>query len=126
MGSSVETAILAAEQRRCAAMLAADNATLGPLLDERLHFCHSNANVDSKDIFLAKLAAGRIVYSAIAWSEQQITELAPGAAMLTGKVAMAVRVEGNDRQLRNQVITVWSLTGGHWRMVAFQSTPLPA
>ncbi len=124
MAGDVTAEILAAEQRRCAAMCANDPAGLDAILDERLHFSHATGVVDDKPTFLAKMAAGRIQYAGIAWSEEKVTELASDAALLTGRMNTDVRVEGQAKVLRNRVITVWSKADGAWRMVAFQSTPL--
>ena len=124
MSEDIERAVLAAEQRRCAAMLAGDNAALEALLDPRLLFSHATGAVDDKLAYLAKMAAGRILYVGIAWAEQRVTVLASDAALLTGRMTTDVRVEGIDKRLNNRVITVWSRNEGDWRLVAFQSTPL--
>jgi ketosteroid isomerase-like protein len=124
LGEDIESAVLAAEQRRCEAMLANDSDALAALLDPRLHFSHATGAVDGKDALLAKLAAGRIRYVGIAWSEERVTVLAADAAMLTGRMTTDVRVEGMDKRLKNRVITVWSRDGDGWRLVAFQSTPI--
>lgn len=126
MSDDLTNAVLAAEKRRCAAMLANDGAALEAVLDPRLHFSHATGAVDDKAAFLAKMAAGRIHYVGIAWSEEKVIGLAPDAALLTGRMTTDVRVEGVDKRLNNRVITVWSETGGAWRLVAFQSTPLAA
>lgn len=126
MSENLNAAVVAAELQRCNALLAGDIDALAPLLDPRLHFSHATGAVDDKDALLAKMAAGRIRYIGIAWSEEQVTELAPGAAMLTGRMTTDVIVEGNAKRLLNRVITVWSRAEGDWRLVAFQSTPLAA
>lgn len=123
---AIERAVLAAEKRRCEAMLANDSAALEALLDPRLHFSHATGVVDGKEAYLAKMAAGRIRYVGVTWSEELVTTLAPEVAMLTGRMTTDVRVEGVDKRLDNRVITVWSASGGAWRLVAFQSTPLAA
>ncbi len=124
MSDEIESAVLAAEQRRCAAMLANDGAALAALLDARLSFTHSTGVVDGKDAYLAKMAAGRIVYVAIDWSDAAVTVLAPNAALLTGRMINDVEVEGVAKRLNNQVITVWGRDDAAWRLIAFQSTPL--
>ncbi|MCB2073435.1 MAG: nuclear transport factor 2 family protein [Novosphingobium sp.] len=124
MAGDVTAQVLAAEQARCDAMLANDNAALDAVLDPRLQFAHATGAVDDKDAFLAKMAAGRIRYVTIGWSEERVLELAPDVAMLTGRMNTDVEVEGVVKQLRNRVITVWGRSGGAWRMIAFQSTPL--
>ncbi|MCW1428368.1 nuclear transport factor 2 family protein [Novosphingobium sp. JCM 18896] len=123
MNEDLTTAVLAAEKCRCDAMLANDNAALADLLDPRLHFAHATGAVDDRAAYLAKMAAGRIVYVGIAWDEAQVTALAPDAALLTGRMTTDVRVEGVDKRLNNRVTTVWA-KAGDWRLVAFQSTPL--
>lgn len=124
VAGDVTAQVLAAEQARCDAMLANDNAALDAVLDPRLQFAHATGAVDDKDAFLAKMAAGRIRYVTIGWSEERVLELAPDVAMLTGRMNTDVEVEGVVKQLRNRVITVWGRSGGAWRMIAFQSTPL--
>jgi hypothetical protein len=124
LAGEIERAVLAAEKRRCEAMLANDNAALEALLDPRLHFSHATGAVDGKEAYLAKMAAGRIRYVGAAWSEEQVTVLAPAVAMLTGRMTTDVRVDGVDKRLDNRVITVWRAGGNTWRLVAFQSTPL--
>ena len=124
MSTDIPNAIKAAEKARCAAMLENDNGVLSALLDPRLHFQHAAGVVDAKDAYLAKLAAGRIQYVGISWSEEKVIVLADNAAVLTGRMSTNVRVEGLDKALVNRDATVWSLNDGAWQMVVFQSTPM--
>ena len=124
MHEKIETEIAAAEQQRCAAMIANDPAALAALLDDRLQFHHATGAVDDKQALLAKIAAGRIRYAGIAWSEEKITALASDAALLTGRMTTDVQVEGVEKRLNNRVMTVWRRSGGEWRLLAFQSTPI--
>lgn len=124
MTDSIFEAVRAAEQQRCAAMIGNDPARLESILDPRLHFAHANGGVDDKDVYLTKMASGRIIYQAIRWSEEAVIELADGLAVLTGRMETDVQVDGTDKGLRNRVIGVWGKTGDQWRLVAFQSTPL--
>lgn len=126
MNENLDTALRAAEQLRCAAMLANDNAALSQLLDPRLQFHHATGAVDDKAAYLAKMAAGRILYVGITWPEEHIIRLADNAALLTGRMTTDVRVDGVGKCLNNRVITAWSRNDGNWQLVAFQSTPLAA
>ncbi len=126
MPEDLTSAIREAEQQRCAAMVANDPAALDAILDPRLHFAHANGGVDDKGLYLTKMASGRIVYTAIDWSEDIVTPLADDVAMLTGRMETAVTVEGNAKLLKNRVISVWGRSAGKWRLIAFQSTPLAA
>ena len=124
MSTDIPNAIKAAEKARCAAMLENDNGVLSALLDPRLQFHHATGVVDAKDAYMAKMAAGRIQYVGISWSEEKVIVLADNAAVLTGRMSTNVRVEGLDKALVNRVATVWSLNDGAWQMVLFQSTPM--
>ncbi|MDT0509815.1 nuclear transport factor 2 family protein [Novosphingobium sp. MMS21-SN21R] len=124
MSADITRSIKAAEQARCAAMLASDNIALGALLDPRLQFHHATGAVDDKDAYMAKMAAGRIEYVAINWSEEKVIALAATAAILTGRMNTDVRVEGVDKALVNRVTAAWSLNDDVWQMVVFQSTPM--
>lgn len=117
-------AVLAAERRRCAAMLSNDAAALDGLLDAGLHFSHATGAVDDKAAYLAKMAGGRIDYVSIDWSEERVIELGPDAALLAGRMTSTVRVEGQEKRLDNRVMAAWHRPGNDWSLVAFQSTPL--
>jgi len=124
MSDSLTSDIKAAEAGRCAAMVANDPAALANVLDDRLQFHHATGAVDDKAAFLAKMAAGRIVYQGIAWSEEKVLALGEDCALLTGRMTTDVKVEGTAKQLNNRVMTVWSRWGSSWHLLAFQSTPL--
>lgn len=126
MSTDIPNAIKAAEKARCAAMLENDNGVLSALLDPRLQFHHATGAVDDKDAYMAKMAAGRIEYVGIIWSEDNVITLADNAAVLTGRMNTDVRVDGVDKALVNRVTAVWSLNDGAWQMLVFQSTPIAA
>lgn len=124
MGQDITAAIMQAEQARCAAMLGNDLAALDALLDPRLAFAHATGALDDKPAYMAKMAAGKIEYIAIDWPEQAVTALSEAHALLTGRMATHVRVDGVEKQLDNRVTTVWAKGGAGWRLLSFQSTPM--
>lgn len=124
MGDDLTASVLAAEKRRSDAMLANDAAALAHVLDDSLYFSHATGAVDDKAAYLAKMASGRVTYSGITWSEERVIPMGHDAALLTGRMLTAVRVEGIEKQLDNRVISAWSRVSDVWRMVAFQSTPM--
>jgi ketosteroid isomerase-like protein len=127
MSQNITSSIVDAEKRRCAAMLANDIAALDALLDPALSFAHATGAIDDKTVYMAKMAAGKIDYVAIDWSEQAVTPLGDAHALLIGRMATHVRVDGVEKQLDNRVSSVWKAAGaGGWRMLSFQSTPMAA
>lgn len=126
MSQDLTADILQAEQQRCDAMLRNDAAALDAVLDADLSFSHATGAVDDKPAYLAKMAAGKIDYLGIDWAEPRVTPLGSGHALLTGRMATHVRVDAVEKHLDNRVTTVWRETGGDWRLLAFQSTPIKA
>ncbi len=124
MTDSLANAILAAEARRCAAMIAGDPEALTAALSPALQFHHATGAVDDRTALLAKMAAGRIVYVGITLAEERVSALGPDSALFTGRMTTDVRVEGVDKRLNNRVMTVWTREDGDWRLLAFQSTPI--
>ncbi|WP_298690538.1 nuclear transport factor 2 family protein [uncultured Sphingomonas sp.] len=122
--NDISAAVIAAEKRRCDAMLANDAAALDAVLDARLRFSHATGAIDDKLAYLAKMAAGRIDYLSIDWSEEQVIALGDAAALLGGRMLTRVRVDGTEKTLDNRVLSAWARDGAEWRTVAFQSTPL--
>jgi len=122
MTNDVSSAVIEAERRRCGAMIANDTHALEALIDDRLRFSHATGSIDGKAAYLAKMAAGRITYLSIDWSEQSVVSLGQ-VALLTGRMTSRVRVEGTEKRLDNRVLAVWMYEGA-WRLIAFQPTPL--
>lgn len=109
------------EDRRFKAMVAADVPTLEQLLDDRLVYTHSNASVDSKSSLIESIKTRR-QYQKIEPSHQEFRVFGD-AAVATGQA----RIELNGgRTLDLRYTDVWVKAGDGWRMVAWQSTPIPA
>jgi hypothetical protein len=123
MTNDASGAVMDAERRRCAAMMANDANALNTLIDERLRFSHATGSIDDKAAYLAKVATGRITYLSIDWSEQSVMSFGH-IALLTGRMTSQVRVEGTEKRLDNRVLAVWINDESMWRLIAFQPTPL--
>ena len=126
MSGPDETAvqIRAAEDRRYAAMLAADVGALGALLSDRLVYTHSSGSRDSKQTLLAKIGDGSLLYVALEHPVQQVIVLGD-AALVIGEMHGDVLVDGLPRHLRSSVLAVWAAREGGWQLAAFQPTRLP-
>lgn len=120
---SAEQQIRAAEQRRCAAMLASDVGALDALLSEGLTFIHANGGQDDKPTVLRKMRAGGIVYHAIDWAEPKV-DVRGSVAAMSGVMTLAVTVGGVDKTLHNRAVLLWEQDGTDWRLFYFQSTPI--
>ena len=125
MPTSLAERIAALEDDRYRTMVAGDIAGLGRFLSERLTYTHSTALTESKAEYLASVAKGVFKYRDIKISERAIREVA-GAMLVTGRITIDILIDGQPKLLQSRFLNVWAEEGGDWRMVAWQSTPIPA
>ena len=116
--------IAALEDERYQAMIAGDIERLSRLLSDRLTYTHSTALTESKAEYLASVAKGVFRYRDIKVSERVIRD-AGGAALVTGRIAIDVLIDGQPKLLQSRFLNVWIEEAGGWRMIAWQSTPIP-
>ena len=122
---SVADQIHALEDERYAAMIAGNVEALGRLLSDRLVYRHSTGGHDSKASYLERVRNGTFVYESIKHPEDEII-VADGAAVVLGLMIARVHRAGELHELRNTACAVWAREDGHWRLVAYQPTPIPS
>ena len=125
MTAALERSLLAAEETRRQAMLAADVALLGTLLSDTLAYTHSTGVTDSKQSYLALLASGALRYEALEFAEPQARLV--GTAGLVSSVMRATVLKGEVRRdIASSYLAVWEHTAAGWVLQAVQATALPA
>lgn len=112
------------EDRRYAAMIAADAAALDELLADDLRYTHSNTVVDTKASLMDLLTSGKLSYRAARPVIDDIFRYGD-AAVVTGSMELDVSVGGADRTVRGRFTNVWVNKDGRWQFAAWQSTPSP-
>lgn len=122
--SEERTAILAIEKQRYAAMIAGNARDLEGFLDEALAYTHSDGSRDTRESYLAKVAAGHFHYHRIDAPVDHV-ETFDETAIVIGRMLADVEVGGEKRSLANASLAVYRRRDGAWRLVAYQPTPLP-
>jgi len=117
--------ILALEERRYAAMLAADMGALEPLVHEDLIYTHSSGVVDGKASWLESMRSGRTRYKSVKRSDEKV-RVHGDAALVTGRATLEVEIGGQPKTLQLRYLNVWLKSGGGWKFAAWQSGALPA
>lgn len=118
-------AILALDDRRLRATVAADLATLDELMAAEAIYTHSSGLRDTKAEYLAALKSGKFKYSAIARPEARVT-VWPDAAVIVGRMEIDVAIDGAAKHVSSVFTSAWRRAGGKWQMVALQSGSAPA
>jgi ketosteroid isomerase-like protein len=117
-------AIIALDKKRMDAMCQRDMAALHALLADDLVYTHSSAKVDTKQSLIGAMEAGTTVYTSIEPSDVEARAFGD-AVVLTGVARIGVTSNGRPLNFGVRFTDVYANRGGHWQMVAWQSTRLP-
>lgn len=115
-----ESAVLAADSARVAAMLAADASGLDSLFHRGLTYIHSNGMVDTKESLVGNLTSGRVDYLSVA-PESTLARVHGDGAVVSGIVRMEVEAGSTVHRLRSNYTAVYWWESGRWQLVAYQS-----
>ena len=118
-------AVLAAEDARFAAMVAADVAGMRRWLAEDLRYVHSTGKVESRDELIAGIAGGALKYLALTPEERQVRFLGPFAAVVEGRARIRAAAGATTADFQSRYVAVYALDAGTWRLRAWQSLRLP-
>jgi Domain of unknown function (DUF4440) len=116
--------VLAAEDRRYAALLGPDLPTLERLFHERLSYAHSSGVRDTKAEYLAKIESGYYDYTR---SEHPVdrVDVVGDTAVVSGRMTADLLVQGKPKSLDVLALAVWTRDTGEWQLLAYASTPVP-
>lgn len=117
--------VLAAEDARFAAMVAADPAAMRRWFADDLVYVHSTGMVEDRDQLIASIVGGRLQYLALEPSSRKVVFQGPDAAFVHG--AARIKVLAGDKALDfpARYLAVYGLQDGAWRLRAWQSLRLP-
>jgi uncharacterized protein (TIGR02246 family) len=118
-------AIKAVDRQRFGAMVEGDATLLEQVLGEDLTYVHTTGAADTKATFLASLRAGQVRYLEIQPDEVEVRIYGDAAAVVTGRVAMRVALDGKEISFPARFTSVYAKRHDRWLLVAWQSTRLP-
>lgn len=115
-------AVLAADDRRLAALETDDTEALAALLDERFLYLHANGRVDDCRSLLERIAAGQVRHRALV-RHQALVRPSGEMAVMSGCFSMDVSHPPATGLLHldNHFLAVWRNDGGAWRLLALAS-----
>ena len=114
------------EKRRFRAMRDGDVDVLDALCAEELLFVHSNATRDTKSSLLGKIGNRELRCTELVHHPENEVVVLGDTAIAAGQVSGTVYVHDDPIELRTRGLAVWARHRGHWRLIAYQSTPNPA
>src|SRR5690606_7232611 len=118
--------ILALAEERIAATLAGDAARLERLIGRTLRYARSIGTDEDRALYLRRVSEGFYDYRQLVSIARAFRRFGD-VVLVNGDVEIDVVVRDKGRkQFRSRYLQAWALEDGNWRMVSWQSTPLPA
>jgi len=124
MTTGAETDVLRADENRFEAMRKEDWNALDLALADDLTYVHSTARLESKAEHVANLRAGKPHYRGIAPRDRK-ARVHGDLGIVNGVSEMHVERDGKEQRFTVRYLAVYKNAGGHWRMIAWQSTRVP-
>jgi ketosteroid isomerase-like protein len=115
-----EDGVLAADDARLAALIAADVDALDRLCADDLVFVHANGRQDDKAAFLEQTRSGHLRYRSIVRKTTNVT-VSGGIAIVYASVEVEVTTNGERRASPVRYMSVWTKVGGAWKMLAIDN-----
>lgn len=116
--------ILAVEQARIDALIANDTEALATFLHPQLVYTHSNAVVDTGDVWLRTLETGAVRYPNVQRDEVNVT-IHDSTALLTGTATFDVVVPERAFSFTARFTGVWVDIDTDPKLLAWQNTIIP-
>jgi uncharacterized protein (TIGR02246 family) len=113
------------EKQRFCAMRDGDVEALDALYTDEMFYTHSNATRDTKASLLAKIRNQELRCTDVVHEPEDHVVVIGDTAIAAGRVIGTVYVNGLPFKQCNRALAVWTRQGGRWRMIAYQSTPIP-
>jgi ketosteroid isomerase-like protein len=124
MAMNHEEEILALEDKRFAAMIAADLRALEPMVHEELLYTHSSGITDTKSSWLDSMRSGKVKYRSASCSERRV-RVVNDVALVNGRAQIEAVIGGEPRTLKLLFLNAWAKTPQGWTFIAWQSCPQP-
>lgn len=118
-------AVLAAEDARFAAMIAADPEAMRRWFSDELVYVHSTGVTEGREQLIAAIAGGKLQYLAVEPAERRVVFQGTEAAFVQGVARIKARSGAQDLDFRARYLAIYGLEGGAWRLRAWQSLRIP-
>ena len=120
-----EQIIRSLEKQRFQAVVDGDFNQFAALAHPELAYVHSSGTVDTVESYLKKCHSGYYVYKSIDHPIDEIRVYGK-SVLVIGEMNAEMIINGEARSLRNKSLAVWVKLEGHWKLVAYQATPIMA
>lgn len=124
--ASAEAEVARLDARRIDALLKCDLPALEAIFSDQLVYVHSAGRVDTKQGYLALLAAGSLKYDSLTYDPPaKIVLVGRDTALVTGRAT--IMAKGKTGPATKRVLTtttVYARSAAGWQVISYQATPV--
>jgi ketosteroid isomerase-like protein len=113
--------VLAAHEKRRAAMLNGDADTIDSLMTDDFTFTHANAVVETKEQFVDALKTRKLQYKTLTDEDWQV-RIKGSTGVVSGTSHIVVDASGTEHDLRVRFTELWVKEDDSWRMMLLHAT----
>jgi hypothetical protein len=118
-------AVLAAEDARFAAMIAANPDEMRRRFTADLLYTHSNGRVENREQLIDTIVSGRMQYIEVQPAEREVGFTSASTAIVRGRGSFRVKAGEAPLDLRLRYLAIYVLNGGSWQLRDWQSLREP-
>ncbi len=122
---NIEAEVTRVDASRVDALLKGDLKALKELFSDDMVYIHAAGRIDSKQPYLAMLAAGNLTYVSLRYDPSaRVVAVGPDTALVTGRATIDAKNKAGQvttRILTTTTVYVRKPTG--WKVVSYQGTP---
>jgi len=118
-------AVLAAEDARFAAMVAANPEEIRRRLAADLVYTHSNGRVENREQLIDTIVSGRMQYLEVQPAERDVGFTGPSTAIVRGRGSFRVKTGETPLDLRLRYFAIYVSSDGGWQLRDWQSLREP-
>ena len=112
------------DNARQQATLAGDFDQVERFLGSSLRYVHGSGTDEDRALYLERLRTGHYRYQNLEPLRREFRRFGD-TVLVHGDIRIHVIVQGNEKDFRSRYLQVWAREDDDWKMVAWQSTPLP-
>jgi len=112
------------DNARQQATLAKDFDKVEGLLGSSLRYVHGSGTDEDKALYLERLRSGFYDYKGMNPLRRDFRRFGD-TVLINGDMEIHVFVDGTEKNFKGRYLQVWTLEGGDWKFVAWETTPMP-
>jgi Domain of unknown function (DUF4440) len=114
--------IIAADNARCAALIARDMPALKAVLAEEMLHVHTSGVAENRHLYLERIRNGHYVYTAFA-VKQRAFRVVGSIVLVDGLIHIDVTTGGVDKKIASRFVQVWTQRDQRWQVLHWHSAP---